>query len=333
MRVSVIVPVRDEEHSIRRLLDGLLDQTRLPDEIVITDGGSLDGTTQIIEQYITKGAPIRLIRAGAALPGRGRNLAAAQARFEWLGFIDAGIQPAKDWLEGLTKRAEQHESIDVVYGSMEPVTDTFFKECAAIAYVPPPIRGKGLAVRPRFIASALLRRKVWETVKGFPEHLRSAEDLVFMNRVDKAGFKFVHEPLATVYWDLRPTFAATFHRFLVYSRNNIRAGLWRRWQSTILTRYIVLILIGVALLFIDARLFWVPFALWLTMLAARAAVSIGRNRFCYPASLWRNLRRGFFLMAIIAVLDAAAILGSIQWLFLDWFPWGRKTPAEVRDGA
>src|ERR1051325_4168758 len=132
MRVSVIVPVRDEEHSIRRLLDGLLNQTRLPDEIIITDGGSLDGTTQIIEQYIKKGDPIRWIRAGAALPGRGRNLAATEARFEWLGFIDAGIQPAKDWLERLTKRAEQHESIDVVYGSMEPGTDTFFKECAEI---------------------------------------------------------------------------------------------------------------------------------------------------------------------------------------------------------
>src|SRR5262249_41151610 len=221
--------------------DGLLQQTRLPNEIVITDGGSFDRTPDIIEEYIQQGAPIRLIRAGAALPGRGRNLAVVGSQFEWLGFIDAGIRPDKRWLEALINRAEQDDSIDIVYGSMEPITDSFFKECAAIAYVPPPIRGNGLAVRPRFIASALLRRSVWETVKGFPEHLRSAEDLVFMNRVDNAGFKFVHEPLAIVYWDLRPTFAATFHRFLVYSRNNIRAGLWRRWQSTILTRYLVLV--------------------------------------------------------------------------------------------
>ena len=73
MKVSVIVPVRDEQETIRELLDGLLNQTRLPNEIVITDGGSVDSTTEIIEQYIQKGAPVRLIRAGAALPGRGRN--------------------------------------------------------------------------------------------------------------------------------------------------------------------------------------------------------------------------------------------------------------------
>jgi glycosyltransferase involved in cell wall biosynthesis len=31
MKVSIVVPVRDEEHSIRELLDSLLAQTRPPD--------------------------------------------------------------------------------------------------------------------------------------------------------------------------------------------------------------------------------------------------------------------------------------------------------------
>src|SRR3954469_24965042 len=124
MKVSVIVPVRDEEESIRELLDGLLEQTRLPDEIIITDGGSVDATPQIIEEYMHKGAPVRLIRAGAALPGRGRNLGAAQASFEGLGVTDAGTRPPKSWPEGLDARAEKDDSVDVVYGSWQPVTDT-----------------------------------------------------------------------------------------------------------------------------------------------------------------------------------------------------------------
>ena len=333
MKVSVIVPVRDEEQSIGRLIDGLLQQTRLPDEIVITDGGSLDRTTDIIESYIKQGAPIRLIRAGAALPGRGRNLAVAAARFDWLGFIDAGLHPAEDWLEALIKRAQQHESIDVVYGSVTPITDTFFKECAAIAYVIPPAIRNGVQVRQRFIASALLRRSAWEAVNGFPEHLRSAEDLVFIDRVDEAGFRFVHEPQANAYWELRPTFGTTFHRFLVYSRNNILAGLWRRWQKTILSRYLVLSVLAVVIALIQPRWLWVPFVLWVAMLAARAVVSIWRNRFSYPASLSRNLKRLPVLIFLIAVLDSASLLGSIQWLFLDWFHGSRKTPVEAGNGA
>jgi glycosyltransferase involved in cell wall biosynthesis len=331
MKVSIVIPVRDEEHSISELLDSLLAQTRPPDEIVITDGGSVDATPQIIEEYIRKGAPVRLIRAGAALPGRGRNLGAAQASHEWLGFTDAGIRLANDWLETLVARAETDDSIDVVYGSWQPVTNTFFKQCAAIAYVPPPSSHNG--ARPRFIASTLLRREAWEQVKGFPEDLRSAEDLIFMDRVEHAGYRYVFEPRAQVYWELRPTLWSTFKRFVVYSRNNIRAGLFRQWQSTILMRYGVLAVLTLTTLLIEPRWIWFVIALWLLMLAARAVVSIRRNRVCYPASLLQNLARGATVMALLAVLDAAAIIGSIQWLLLDCFRWSRKAPVEAGNGA
>jgi glycosyltransferase involved in cell wall biosynthesis len=333
MKVSVIVPVRDEEHSIRELLDSLLSQTRSPDEIVITDGGSVDATPQIIEEYIHKGAPVRLLRAGPALPGRGRNLGAAAAQFEWLAFTDAGIRVNGDWLEALVTRAAQDSSIDIVYGSWEPVTDTFFKECAAIAYVPPPSLRDGNVVRPRFIASTLLRRDAWAKVNGFPEELRSAEDLIFMDRLEEAGYKAVFEPRAHVHWNLRPTLGTTFKRFLVYSRNNIRAGLWRQWQATILFRYAVLFGLFMVALIVDSRWAWVVLAIWLLMLAARAVVSIRRNRHCYPASMVRNLVRACMIMSLLAALDLAAIIGSVQWLLFDSFRAPRKAAVEAGNGA
>lgn len=333
MKVSVVVPVRDEEQSIRELLDSLLSQTRPPDQIVITDGGSVDATPQIIEEYILKGAPVRLLRAGPALPGRGRNLGAAAAEFEWLAFTDAGIRVNGDWLETLMARAAQDSSIDIVYGSWEPVTDTFFKECAAIAYVPPPSLRDGIVVRPRFIASTLLRREAWAKVNGFPEDLRSAEDLIFMDRLEEAGYKAVFEPRANVHWNLRPTLGTTFKRFVVYSRNNIRAGLWRQWQATILLRYAVLFVAFVIALIVDPWLVLVPVVAWFAMLAARAFVSIRRNRACYPASLFHNFLRGGLIISLLAVLDAAAMLGCAQWLLFDAFRSTRKATVEAGNGA
>ena len=41
IEISVVIPVRNEEDSVRIVIDGLLGQTLLPNEIVITDGGSL----------------------------------------------------------------------------------------------------------------------------------------------------------------------------------------------------------------------------------------------------------------------------------------------------
>ena len=181
--ISVVVPVLNEADSIRLLIEGLLNQTLPPQEIVITDAGSTDGTADVVEEFIRKGAPVKLIRESFALPGRARNVAAANAKSEWIAFTDAGIRPEPSWLEALFRKAETDHNVDVVYGTYEPEIRTFFEECAAIAYVPPPNRVDGGMARPYSIVSALMRREVWESVGGFPEDLRSAEDMLFIRRV------------------------------------------------------------------------------------------------------------------------------------------------------
>lgn len=316
MKISVVVPVRNEADSIRDLLDSLLSQTLLPDEIVITDGGSSDGTPEIIEGYVRQGFPVRLIREKFALPGRGRNLAAAQASSEWLAFIDAGIRPEADWLAALLKRAEA-EGADIVYGGWEPVVDTFFKGCAAIAYLPPPARSEDSVIRPRFLASALMRRVVWESVGGFPEHLRSAEDIVFMNNIERSNFRVVSAPDALVHWQIQSTVWRTFNRFRTYARNNMRAGLWRQWQAAVFVRYGLLLVSALPAIGFGSRWLVVPLVLWLSLLTARAVVAIRRNRTCYPAGILQNLFRLIVIIPILAMLDAATIVGTLQWVLGD----------------
>src|SRR5437764_381910 len=167
IEISVAIPVRNEETSVRALLEGLLNQTHSPKEIVIADNGSTDMTAEIIEEFIANGAPVKLIRERAGLPGRGRNVAVAHSSCEWIAFTDAGTTPARDWLAALSRKVDENPNVDVVYGTYEPVIDSFFKECAAIAYVSPRIESDGGLVRPRSIVSALMRRRVFETVGGF----------------------------------------------------------------------------------------------------------------------------------------------------------------------
>jgi glycosyltransferase involved in cell wall biosynthesis len=333
MKISVIVPVRNEEDSIRVLLEGLLAQTRPPDEIVITDGGSTDRTAEIIEEYARRGAPVHLIRERAALPGRGRNLAAAQASSEWLAFTDAGIRPAGNWLAALSERALQEPTAEVIYGAWEPVMDSFFKECAAIVYVPSHIARDGALMRPRSIASALMRREVWRAVGGFPEHLRSAEDILFMDAVERTGARTIYAPRAVVHWNIQPTLWRTFRRFATYSRHNIRAGLWREWQAAIFKRYAALLLIAVAASFFTRWWFLMTAMLWLLMLVARALVALRRNRPGSPASATRNAQRLFLIVPIIATLDAAALVGTINWMMTDKLHLGGSSPAGAGDGA
>lgn len=317
MNLSVIIPVRNEEDSIRPLLDALLGQTLRPAEIVISDNGSTDKSAEIISEYIESGAPVQLIRGEPGLPGRGRNLAAARASHEWLAFIDAGVRPEPNWLESLSEVIQSEESVDVVYGSYEPVTNTFFKECAAIAFVPAFENIEGEPMRTRSIASALMRRSAWEAAGGFPEDLRSAEDLLFMDKVEALGNRISFAPGAVVHWDIQPTLWKTFQRFYIYSHNNIRAGLWRSWQAKILQRYAALTILAVPAFLVGLKWLWVPLGLWFLMMIARTAVAIRKNITAYPASIGRNFLRFIFVLPVLATIDLAALAGCVKWLLTD----------------
>jgi glycosyltransferase involved in cell wall biosynthesis len=323
IEISVVIPVRDEEDSIRALLDGLLSQTLPPAEIVITDNGSIDATADIVEETIHRGAPVKLIREQAGPPGRGRNVAVAHARCDWIAFIDAGNKPAPDWLAALARKVLDNSAVDAVYGTYEPLVDSFFKECAAIAYVPPPSETDGGLVRPRSIVSALMRRKVWETAGGFPEDLRSAEDLLFMRRVEQAQFTIARTSEAVVYWNIQPNLWRTFRRFVTYSRNNIRAGLFAEWQGRIFIYYALIAASGVNVFFLGPRGFLGPPIVWLVLMVARAIKALCRNRKNYPASHARNLARLCLLVPIIATLDGAALIGAFNWLLRDKLSGGQ----------
>lgn len=314
--ISVVIPALNEEDSIRTLLTGVLNQSLMPVEVIITDGGSTDSTRDIIEEFIAAGAPVRLICVTKSMPGRARNLAAREVKTDWIAFTDAGITLTRDWLAALeTKAAEK--SADVVYGTYEPVTKSFFTECAAIAYVPPPFATDDGFVRPRSIASALVRRGAWESVGGFPEELRSAEDLLFMNSVEQAGFVTARTAGALVYWQIQTGFGPTFTRFVEYSRNNIRAGLFHEWQRTIFINYLLIAASTLSVFLIGMPGLLAPVILWFALLVARAGKALYRNRAAYPASLPRNLMRLAMLLPIIATLEAAALVGSLEWLLRD----------------
>lgn len=320
MKISVIVPVRNEAQTIGRLLNGLTTQTLLPSEIVITDGGSSDETAALISEFDQSLVPIRLIRADSALPGRARNLAAAQAANQWIAFIDAGITPEPNWLEALGQRAAEHideGDVDVVYGTYEPVTDSLFKLCSVMAYVAPPYEVEDKLIRPCSVASVLMKQSVWRNVGGFPENLRSAEDLLFMRKIENAGFRIARAPDALVHWQVEATPWRTFKRFIRYARNNMRAGLWSEWQAPLFRRYGWLLLSALPAVVLGIRWLLVPLLLWLVLLSARSLVALKRNRARYPGSVFENVLRFTILAPVIAMLDAATIIGTLQWVISD----------------
>lgn len=243
----MIVPVRNEEQSLRLLIEALLCQTLAPSEVVIVDGGSTDETVSVARRLTAGDKRFRVLEAGDATPGRGRNIGIAAARYDWVALTDAGIRLEATWLERLAQVITDDSSIEVVYGNYEPVTDTWFERCAALAYPPPKQKRPGGWMRGPSVASTLMRRQVWQRVGGFPD-LRAAEDLIFMERIERKGIKVGWSPTATVWWQLQPSLGRTFRKFMLYSRHNVWAGRQYDWHHGIARQYALwLVFVGLAL--------------------------------------------------------------------------------------
>ncbi len=92
--VSVIVPARNEQSNLPRLLDSLTKQDYPLYEIIVVDDASTDNTAAIVRRYADCG--VRLIEsAGPPTGWTGKNsacwLGAGQSRYPWLLFIDADV--------------------------------------------------------------------------------------------------------------------------------------------------------------------------------------------------------------------------------------------------
>src|SRR5579872_5251172 len=166
VRVSVVIPMRNEASSIHELIGSLQRQLLPPDEVILVDGGSTDQTVALAKQLCGDDPHYRIIEAGPATPGRGRNIGYKTAKFEWIAFMDAGCEVEPDWLLELVHAVRSSPQADVVHGNYEVVTDTFFTRCAALIYAPPRQPVEGYLLRPPVVHSSLFRKSVLETVGG-----------------------------------------------------------------------------------------------------------------------------------------------------------------------
>jgi len=229
MKVTVIATVKNEGHSIRRLLASLLSQTRQPDEIVIVDGGSTDDTFSILQEYAHQRCPfLRVLHAPGANISAGRNLAIQAASGEVIVSTDAGVRFGPDWLKRLVEPFEMnHEAPDVVCGFFVPDPQSIF-EVAMGATVLPAVD----EIEPqRFLPSSrsvAFRRQAWEEVGGYPEWMTFSEDLLFDMALKNRGYRFVFVPEAVVQFRPRASLSAFWRQYRNYAMGDGEGLLWTR---------------------------------------------------------------------------------------------------------
>jgi glycosyltransferase involved in cell wall biosynthesis len=219
VKVSLVGTVLNGAGHVEEFLASLAVQTVRPDEVVIVDGGSTDGTAQRLRA--TGG--ITVIEEPGANIARGRNLAIAAAAHDVLAVTDVDCVLEPDWLEQLLVPIDR--GADVSMGFYAPITDGLLQECLAAVNLP--LDASEVDPR-RFMPSArsiAFRRDALEAAGGYPEWLDIGEDMWVNHRWRELGLDMEFAPAALVHWRLRPTLGAVWLQYYRYARGDARGGM------------------------------------------------------------------------------------------------------------
>jgi glycosyltransferase involved in cell wall biosynthesis len=223
MRVSVIATVRNESATITAFLDSLIGQSLRPDEIVIVDGASTDGTLEILDDYAARHG-VRVISQPCNI-AQGRNLGIAAATGTHIAVTDAGCRVDADWLQEIVGCFTAHPEADVVAGNFRFETHSAFEEAVVLATFPPNRDDtEGARVYPSS-RSVAFTKAAWERAGGYPEWLYAAEDTLFNIRLRQVGCQFVFCRNAIVRWRPRENWHALARQRINFARGNARVGI------------------------------------------------------------------------------------------------------------
>ena len=324
--VSVIATVLNEAATLDALLTGLAAQTRPPDEVVIVDGGSTDGTWEHM-QNLAQAATLPL--TALARPGtniaQGRNAAIAAAQGELIAVADAGVRLEPDWLEHLIAPFESQDPPDVVSGFFLPDPRSTF-ELALGAITLPRLDEVDPATFHPSSRSVAFRRAAWEAVGGYPEWLDYCEDLLFDFALRDAGYRFTFAPRALVHFRPRRNLRAFFRQYYRYARGDGKADFWRYRHLVRFGTYTAGLIVLVLAVLVSSL--W-----WLAVAAGLAGLLLAPIRRLLPLLRGRPRREQLIALAWAPLVrvtgDVAKMLGYPvgvvwRWRHAPRAPWSKR---------
>lgn len=233
--LSVVTTVLNDETAAKELLSALVPQLGRDDELIVVDGGSTDGTVDVVRDVADLEPRVRLLVEPGAGISQGRNIGIRAARQDAIACTDAGCIPAPGWLGAFRRAFASDPDVDLWTGTYRvEARQPWERALAAVGYPnieelahPTPLvrvygRLLGRSFDPSMPTgrSVAFARAAWAGVGGFPEDLQTGEDVLFGRSIVAAGgtARLVRD--AEVSWAQRPTFRANLTMYRRYGEGS-----------------------------------------------------------------------------------------------------------------
>lgn len=250
--VSVVLPIRNEAKTIRTCLDAILAQDYGVEalEIVVADGGSTDGTCEILAEYTAR-AGVRVVENPQGIVSAGLNRAIAAARGEYIVRVDGHTFLSPSYVR-MCVETLQATGADNVGGPQQSEAQTLIGSLVALATSSPFGIGDSkfhYATTPQWVDTVYLGawpRRLFERVGGFDESLVRNQDYEFNYRTRQAGGRIWYTPEIRSIYRPRESLGAFVRQYFQYGQ--WKAIVIRRHPASTRWRHLVAPLFVVSLL-------------------------------------------------------------------------------------
>lgn len=180
---TVVIPLYNKEQSIANTIQSVLDQTFKDFEIVVVNDGSTDKSVERVKEF--DDSRIRIIDKPNGGVSSARNRGIADAKYEWIAFLDGDDWWEREHLEEINRMME-------LYLEDKVFTTSFIRSNQSM----PEDNDNSIVVIENYFKEALRRNVTWtsimcahksvfENVGVFNERLNRGEDLDVWARIGK----------------------------------------------------------------------------------------------------------------------------------------------------
>jgi len=229
--ISLIATVFNDKKGLELFFERMKFQTKKPDEIVLVDAGSRDGTWELMlqmqENFIL---PVRVFQEVKCKPSTGRNIAVTKSLGTIIAVTDIGCDWSDHWFEELVKPFSIEPSTEAVMGQWEVRTSDLEDDWSRADFILN--NGYPFKATPQSHAanrSIAYTKEFYQRLGGLPEDLTFAcDDMVLALLIQAHGKNIKAAPHAVCYW-----FRPTGYKALVKEayRNFLgagEAGIWKK---------------------------------------------------------------------------------------------------------
>jgi len=213
--VSIVTTVFNEVEGCRDLLVSMADQTSQPDEIIVVDGGSTDGTIDVIRDAARVNKRIKLIEAPGVNIGRGRNIGIEHARGDVIASTDSGCRLDKHWLANLVKPFEDHRRAEFVAGVYRINPQSLLERVIGTATMRGALDPFDPATFNPSARSMAFTKALWRRAGGIPEFI-NIDDTLFDQKIRSLNVRWEFAGDAVVHWRPRKNFRSLARQFHFY---------------------------------------------------------------------------------------------------------------------